>query len=72
MLEGGNCSEKKKKLKRREGKRSASLGIGRSCSFKLSAHCRPPIFLVFCYCCVVVFAECCDDLLLQMNHLCVN
>lgn len=62
MLEGDNCYKKKEKIE--QGKRSVSLGMRRGCSFKSSDQSKPPVFLAFCCCFIVV-----TDLILQVNHL---
>ena len=54
-----------KEKEKEQGKRSASLGTGQGWSFKLGGQRRPPVFLVF----VVVFTECCNSLILQVNCL---
>lgn len=66
MLEGDNCYEKKEKIE--QGKRSVSLGMRKGCSFKSSDQSKPPVFLAFC-CCFVVVTECCNDLVLRVSHL---
>ena len=56
----------KEEEKVEQGKKSVSLGIWRGWSFKLGRQSRPPVSLVFV---VVVFTECCNNLILQVNCL---